>query len=893
MNSSIRGSVLVGVAAVVLVALLPVVFGTASPPARAATMPVAVQPQAQPTPTAPGQPNTYVVKAGDTVDSIAREFGLTAIQLARINVLGDPPRIRPGQRLVLQASAIGPTEDLRGNSIDCRASASQPGAAPAPAAANAPSSQTFVLQPGWNAVFLELAPEPNDIAKALAGLPIACVFTHLGQADRAPRAYHPGSPADTDLYTLNANQAYLLKVNSLDPVPWTLSGRPAVRETTWVPDAVNELGLHVDPSNSPRFGQFLAPSPAHRALEASRLDPSGRWLPVARTDAIRSGEAYRIYSDGPSSYGGPLSVATDLDNRLEFGRTLVERSLRIRNDGSAARIVTVRLLDSATPVPLNYAVYVPQNASPSWVTLNGAIELPAAINSEADTGTFDPDQELELRLAVRRSDIPSGVDLAESVLEVTDGAGARTLVAVSAQPQIAVATDADTQAAGDQPVPSQHAGLWIGTVAVDQVSVANRIVPDLYFDLELAVLNNQVVTSTLPGAGGLAPAGTTVQPVRDVAVPSGSPWRYQAGGPMDNSWTADSFDDSAWSLGNAALGFGNRTVTTAVEPNDESVIYFRQPFTLPVTLDQADLELRLRRDDGAIVYLNGVEVLRSNMPDAGTGGDTGQPLARVSGAEETSFQIWSSKQGIGRPFSYPDPASLLVQGRNVLAAEVHQYIGELSDAAGAAVEPTASEFQFRVLVHVDATGQARLLKEAILMRDPVSGEDILLTDSTAIEQFAGAGLRDGQPVGRRASSAAYDFADEDPAVPGTRLLAGALAEGGTLAITLDLAPSFPTNPFRHTYHPDHDNLKDGDGTSLPDDEAEAYAVARVIRLTLTGADELGRSDPGWGDTVMGGIYRETLTGLHRQPIEAQGVFTLRRASNITALNPHLAPVTAE
>ena len=103
----------------------------------------------------------------------------------------------------------------------------------------------------------------------------------------------------------------------------------------------------------------------------------------------------------------------------------------------------------------------------------------------------------------------------------------------------------------------------------------------------------------------------------------------------------------------------------------------------------------------------------------------------------------------------------------MLAAEVHQYAGERGMAVANAVEPTASEFQFRVLIHIDASGQARLLKEAILMSDPVTGQGVLLTDSAHAGQFVGVGLQDGELVGRRVSSVAYDFAGDDPVIPGT------------------------------------------------------------------------------------------------------------------------------
>jgi hypothetical protein len=74
--------------------------------------------------------------------------------------------------------------------------------------------------------------------------------------------------------------------------------------------------------------------------------------------------------------------------------------------------------------------------------------------------------------------------------------------------------------------------------------------------------------------------------------------------------------------------------------------------------------MRIRRDDGVIVYLNGVEVHRSNLP-AG-------PVAYNTGA--------SSDPNDGNVFVTATASpTLLVSGHNVIAAEIHQQNGTSSD----------------------------------------------------------------------------------------------------------------------------------------------------------------------------------------------------------------------
>ena len=89
----------------------------------------------------------------------------------------------------------------------------------------------------------------------------------------------------------------------------------------------------------------------------------------------------------------------------------------------------------------------------------------------------------------------------------------------------------------------------------------------------------------------------------------------------------------------------------------------------------------------------------------------------------------------------------------------------------------------------------------------------------------------------------------------------------------------PLNPFRHRYHPDHDGLN-----SLGNPvEGEVYEIARSFLLTFADPPpELDR--PGWGDSSLGGVYTETLEGLHKDAITVGGSFELHRVSTIPTLN---------
>jgi hypothetical protein len=144
-------------------------------------------------------------------------------------------------------------------------------------------------------------------------------------------------------------------------------------------------------------------------------------------------------------------------------------------------------------------------------------------------------------------------------------------------------------------------------------------------------------------------------------VPQGATWKYlDDGSDQGTSWTSLDFDDSAWASGPAQLGYGDGDEATVVgygpDPENKHITtYFRHTFT--ATAPSA-LRLRLLRDDGAVVYVNGTEVFRTNMPGATIGHQT---LASdcVFDEEDTFHEITVS-------------ADHVLRGTNVVAVEVHQ-----------------------------------------------------------------------------------------------------------------------------------------------------------------------------------------------------------------------------
>jgi hypothetical protein len=164
-------------------------------------------------------------------------------------------------------------------------------------------------------------------------------------------------------------------------------------------------------------------------------------------------------------------------------------------------------------------------------------------------------------------------------------------------------------------------------------------------------------------------------PVGDqVLVFSGTAWTYlDEGSPPAQGWTDRAFSAAGWKTGRAQLGYGDGDEWTEIgfggDPERKRITtHFRRLFTVQDVDGVSRLSLSLLRDDGAVVYLNGAEVLRSNLPDEAVGAQT---LASEAVADD-SESTWVA--------ATLDPC-LLVEGTNVLAVEVHQASLTSSDSS--------------------------------------------------------------------------------------------------------------------------------------------------------------------------------------------------------------------
>jgi DNA-binding beta-propeller fold protein YncE len=195
----------------------------------------------------------------------------------------------------------------------------------------------------------------------------------------------------------------------------------------------------------------------------------------------------------------------------------------------------------------------------------------------------------------------------------------------------------------------------------------------------------------LPQAGGLGQGGPVLTLTYDLSevavirrekvVREGDVWRFFRGFEAPPSgWNRPDFDDGGWESGPTGIGYGDgddNTVLTDMQCTQSGgtctsggylAFFARHAFELADRETIESATLAVSYDDGFAFYLNGVEVGRVNLP-AGE-------ITHLTAATAT----------VGDAPAEPDAViaisvDLLVEGRNVLAASVHNASLSSSDAS--------------------------------------------------------------------------------------------------------------------------------------------------------------------------------------------------------------------
>ncbi|NQW03372.1 MAG: nuclear transport factor 2 family protein [Acidobacteria bacterium] len=309
---------------------------------------------------------------------------------------------------------------------------------------------------------------------------------------------------------------------------------------------------------------------------------------------------------------------------------------------------------------------------------------------------------------------------------------------------------------------------------------------------------------------------------QQVLVPRGGTWEFLADGSNQGAaWRAADFDSSTWATGRAELGYGDGDEVTSVEsgPVDSHFVttYFRTSFTVDTPSLYSGLVGELTCDDGAVVYLNGSEIFRVNMP--------------AGEADFTTLAIEASEYD---PVQFSIAADGLRAGVNVLAVEIHQG------------EPTSSDISLDLRLAGELPSE---VAQPGASRAPLTDAERTEIAET-IRRLAA--TMDVKVDHDQCVAALELFGDREPVVA---------SGGNTFRTAEDLRPMCPDGIGT----PSHFEIEDADVHVLSRDNA--YIVRRGVmtfgseagppkRLRYASTSIFVRSDQGWKLAHLHESYEE-------------------------------------
>ncbi len=237
-------------------------------------------------------------------------------------------------------------------------------------------------------------------------------------------------------------------------------------------------------------------------------------------------------------------------------------------------------------------------------------------------------------------------------------------------------------------------------------------------------------------APGSLTVSTTGQPpvTNQELVAAGAQWQYLADGTDPGiTWRVPG-TPLGWASGVAPLGKGGVGETTTI-PAVGFAQYFVKDFTVADRSSVGTLALNITRSDGAVVYLNGQEIARTNVPFGPMTNTT--PAYAVEGVVTRSFVV---------------PKDALVDGANRLAVEVHQNSSSSPDA-----------FMDASLVGSGLTGDATA-PSPVIVSNPARNDNSITLNWTAATDNVGVVAyrvtRDGQTITFRNATSSRSYKDQ-------------------------------------------------------------------------------------------------------------------------------------
>lgn len=153
----------------------------------------------------------------------------------------------------------------------------------------------------------------------------------------------------------------------------------------------------------------------------------------------------------------------------------------------------------------------------------------------------------------------------------------------------------------------------------------------------------------------------------------GDEWKYydQKDAP-EKGWENSNRITSSWKKGRTGLGYGDRAIKTVInygEDSNDKIItaYFTKSIRITDPFQFILYQISIEKDDGVVLYLNGREIYRKDMP-----------LGEITHTTRASRLVVSGEQEELLHTVFLSPEDLQI-GENILSASVHQGRKESED----------------------------------------------------------------------------------------------------------------------------------------------------------------------------------------------------------------------
>ena len=244
-----------------------------------------------------------------------------------------------------------------------------------PVYAGALRTQSFALEKGWNAIYLDVEPVVNYPSVIFKDTPVDVVSSYDGSSFTQQFSSSPGTDLMkllgwatwyapdrddsflSDLSAVYGHKPYL--VHATEATQIEIEGESRLTAVSWRADSFNLVGFSFSALAAPTFAQFFEGSSAHKDAPVYRM-VNGVWKKIIdpANTVMKSGEAFWIFCDGSSSFQGPLEVTVGTGGSV-FLKAGESASIIVKNRSSfpLAPVIAYQV-DDETVFPVSIAVDV-------------------------------------------------------------------------------------------------------------------------------------------------------------------------------------------------------------------------------------------------------------------------------------------------------------------------------------------------------------------------------------------------------------------------------------------------------------------------------------------------------------------------------------------------------